>query len=96
MIRHVVLFTWKPGIDPSVIEEVNAGFARMLETIPHVTAMAWGPDLGLADGNYDFAMTADFTSVDEWKAYQVHPEHVGFFQRFGAHAAAPTRVQFEI
>lgn len=96
MIRHIVMFNWKDGTDASVIEEVSAGFAHMRDTIPNVVSMAWGADQGLAEANFDYAMIADFENAEDWKAYQVHPEHVGFFQRFGQYAAAAARVQIEI
>ncbi|GGH40015.1 Stress responsive A/B Barrel Domain [Cribrihabitans marinus] len=96
MIRHIVMFNWKPGTDPAVVDQVSAGFAKMCEAIPHVQSMSWGPDQGLAEANFDYAMTADFASVEDWNSYQAHAEHVAFFQKFGAHAAEAARVQIEI
>lgn len=96
MIRHIVMFNWKPGTDTAIHDEVAAGFAHMREAIPNVVSMIAGSDLGLAEGNFDFAMIADFASTEDWQSYREHPEHIAFVQRFGAHAAAATRIQIKI
>lgn len=96
MIRHMVMFNWKPDTDAEIHDQVRDGFEHMRKTIPCVASMICGSDLGLADGNFDFAMIADFASVDDWQSYRDHPEHVAFVQRFGQHALAATRIQIEI
>jgi stress responsive alpha/beta barrel protein len=96
MIRHIVMFNWKPDVPGDIATQVRAGFDHMRDVIPQVVSMQCGPDLGLAEGNFDYAMVADFQSAEDWRTYRDHPEHIAFFQRFGPFAAGATRVQLEI
>jgi len=56
--------------------------------------MYFGADLGLMEGTSDYAMVADFDSVEDWHRYRDHPDHIAFAKRYGHLAAAATRVQF--
>jgi hypothetical protein len=96
MIRHIVMFTWKDGTPTSIKEDVLAGFDHMKQAIEHVIDMKCGSDQGFADGNYDFAMIADFADKEAWSGYRMHPEHLSFVQKFGALAADIARIQIEI
>jgi hypothetical protein len=95
MLRHIVLFKWKPDTSPEQIQETEAGFAGMRDSIKVVRSMHFGPDLDLMEGTYDYAMVADFDSEADWRSYRDHPDHIAFFQRFGHLAAGVARVQFE-
>ncbi|MBZ0130186.1 MAG: Dabb family protein [Rhodobacteraceae bacterium] len=96
MIRHIVMFNWKAGTPESIKTDVVQGFDHMKKNIEHVINMDCGNDQGLAEGNYDFAMIADFADKEAWAAYRVHPEHLAFVQKFGALSAEIARIQFEI
>ena len=37
--------------------------------------------MGLAAGNADFAVVADFADADAWQRYQTHPAHVAVVER---------------
>lgn len=76
MLRHVVLFRWS---DASTSEQRAAaidGLRRLPSVVPSIRAYSVGPDAGLADGNWDLAVTGDFDDTDGWRAYLDHPEHV--------------------
>ena len=96
MIRHIVLICWADGVTEENIQQVCAGFDDLQSAIPLVRNMIYGPDLDLVEGNYDFAMIADFDSVDDWQAYRDHPEHQSFAQSFVPWASAAARIQFEL
>jgi hypothetical protein len=47
------------------------------------------------DGNYDYAVTADFASTDDYRIYRDHPVHQAVIERFtGPLVAARSGVQF--
>lgn len=96
MIRHIVMFNWKPETDEDTPSKVEQGFMHMRDTIKEVVSMQCGADLSLADGNFDYAMIADFASVEDWQAYRDHPKHIAFVQEFGALAKEAARIQIEI
>ena len=96
MIRHIVMFTWKPETPASIKDDVQKGFAHMKNSIEHVIHMECGTDQKLAEGNYDFAMIADFADPQAWSAYRIHPEHLAFVKKFGALSDQIARIQIEI
>jgi len=96
MVRHIVLLKWKPDTSPEQVQASAEGFAGMRDSIDVVRSMYFGPDLGLMDGTFDYAMVADFDSVEDWHAYRDHPDHIAFFQRFGHLAADVARVQYAL
>ena len=75
MIRHVVLFTWKPEATQEQREAVAAGLASLPGKVPGVRAYHFGTDAGLVDGNADFALTADFDDADAYLVYRNDPVH---------------------
>jgi hypothetical protein len=76
-IRHAVLFRFVDDVDDARIEELAAGLSRMPEATGAVTADRYqhGRSLGLNPGSWDYAVVAEFESVDAFTAYRDHPEH---------------------
>ncbi len=75
MLRHVVLFTWKPGAPKVQIEAFADGLAALPERVPEIRAFRFGPDARLGGGNEDFALVADFDDVEAYRRYAEHPAH---------------------
>lgn len=77
-IRHVV--SWKlAASDSAVRAEQAAEVARLLNAldgvVPQLRSISAGPNMVYPDANWDVTLVADFDSVDDLEAYQVHPEH---------------------
>ena len=75
-IQHVVIFRFNEGTEPSAVDEMARGLRRLPSLIPQVATYSVGPDLGLTDGSWDFALSARFASVADFETYRAHPEHV--------------------
>jgi len=75
MIRHVTLFAWIP----EATEEQTKQIADELRTLPPLMnglhAFHVGPDAGIIEGNFDFALVADFDDAESYLAYRDHPAH---------------------
>jgi Stress responsive A/B Barrel Domain len=82
MIRHTVLFTWKPEATEEEKQRVATEVAKLPSIVPSVRAFASGPDAGLNQGNFDFAVTADFDDEDGYVAYRDDPGHREVVQRY--------------
>ncbi|GGK81152.1 hypothetical protein Sme01_44340 [Sphaerisporangium melleum] len=78
MFRHVVLFTWVAGTTEEQKAEVEAGLKELPAAIPEIRAYHVGGDAGLDPGNYEFAIVADFDSVEDYLVYRDHPVHRAF------------------
>ena len=81
MFRHVVLLKYRPDATVEQKAAVQEGLARLPAAIPLIRNYVYGPDAGVAEGNYDLAVVADFDSRADYLAYQAHPAHVDFMHR---------------
>jgi hypothetical protein len=75
MIRHVVLFTWTAEATAQQQALVATELRALRPLLTGVRAYHVGPDAGLADGNYDFAVVGDFDDAASYLAYRDHPAH---------------------
>lgn len=82
MIRHTVMFTWKPEATEEEKERVATEVAKLPSIVPSVRAFASGPDVGLNQGNFDFAVTADFDDEHGYVAYRDDQGHREVVQRY--------------
>lgn len=79
MIKHVVIFHCKPDVAQKTLIEAMASGREILPSIPGVNALNIGLDKGLQPGRSgDFAVVADFDSVENVQAYLDNDIHVNF------------------
>ena len=96
MLRHIAMFRFAPETTPDQIELMVEGLRSLPGHIPEVRAFTIGRDLGLREGNWDYAVVADFDDVDGWRVYAADAVH----QQVIAEQITPiiterTSVQFE-
>ncbi|HUQ63133.1 MAG TPA: Dabb family protein [Acidimicrobiales bacterium] len=75
MLRHVVLFTWKPGAPKAQIGAFAEGLAELPDQIKDIRSLRFGPDARLGGGNEDFALVVDFADAEGYRRYAEHPAH---------------------
>ncbi|HTA11744.1 MAG TPA: Dabb family protein [Streptosporangiaceae bacterium] len=97
MIRHVAVFTWTEGMTDEMEQQFTVELTALAATLPGLRAYHAGPDAGINQGNFDFAVVADFDDTDSYLAYRDNPEHKDIISRFsGPHAKSRAAVQYEI
>jgi len=76
VITHVVTFRWKPETTAEQVAAIAAALATMPDLVPSIKTYRFGSDEG-ANGaaNMDFAVVATFDTIEDWRAYDEHPEH---------------------
>jgi Stress responsive A/B Barrel Domain len=94
VIRNVVVGKLKDGASREDAEKALAAIAAL--ELEGCVGMAVGVDAGLREGNWDYSITADFTDVDAYRAYDLDEEH----NRIRREMFAPiseqiVRIQFE-
>ena len=94
MIRNVVLVKLKAGADAAVVAELQRGFRNL--GCPGTLSYTLGDDLGLRDGTWSFAIVADFTDVESYRAYDQDPEHNRLRAVLAPLAEQIARVQFDL
>lgn len=73
MIRNIVLVKLKAGQDPAVVAKAQQAFLGL--NCPGTLSYVIGDDLGLREGNWSFAIVADFTDTEAYRGYDQDPAH---------------------
>jgi hypothetical protein len=71
----VVLFRWKAEATAEDVSKVEAALHQLPAKIPCILAYRFGRDLGVQDGNADFALVADFSDEEGLRTYADHRDH---------------------
>jgi hypothetical protein len=70
------MFTFRDDATAAQIAAMSDALATLPAQIPEIRDYRFGPDLGINDGNHQFAVVADFDSVDGYLLYRDHPAHL--------------------
>ena len=81
MIRHSALFKWTTEATAEQKQSVATELAALAPNVPSIRGFVIGADAGLASGNYDFAVTADFDDEAGFFAYRDDPTHLEIITR---------------
>lgn len=96
-VRHVVMFTWDESVPESHAAEVSAALAELPREIPEIASYVFGPDLAIVEGNFDYAVVADFDDREAFLTYRNHPVHQQFIaEHITGKVTARAAVQFEV
>jgi Stress responsive A/B Barrel Domain len=91
------MFRWKPGTTAGHVAAVAAGLDTMPTLIPEIRDYRFGPDLGINDANWEFVVTADFASIDDYVTYRDDARHRALIaEMIAPHIEERASVQFEI
>ena len=80
MLRHIVLFTWKPETPAAKIREIEDTFRVLPAKIPQIAAFEWGTDVSVQGFSHGFThcFLVSYASEADRDLYQVHPDHQAF------------------
>lgn len=81
MIRHVALFAWTAEATDAQRRRVADELSTLPPLMSGLSAYRIGPDAGIIDGNFDFAVVADFEDRESYLAYREHPAHRAIVQQ---------------
>ncbi len=66
---------WKPGSSDAQKQAVREGLAALPAAIPEICSYQFGDDAAIVEGNYEFAIVADFGSQSDFQIYAAHDAH---------------------
>jgi hypothetical protein len=75
MIRHTVLFKFKPDFPPADKQAWIDGLNNMTGKIPGMLSLSHGADILCTERSFDYAIVADFERVEDIAVYNTHPLH---------------------
>lgn len=96
MLRQVTVIKFNDSVTEPDIADVAAGFSAISNLVEGIRRFEFGPDIGIMEGAWDYALVIDFDSEKAWSDYRDHPEHVAFAKQFVPLAADAVRVQYEL
>lgn len=97
LLRHVVLLRFAPDATDEAVRALRDGLAELPAAIPQIERYAFGPDLHIAEGNFDFALVADFADRAAYETYAAHARHRQLIaERIRPILAERVAVQYEI
>ena len=82
LLRHVVLFSFKPGSTPEQIKTVEDAFAALPQKIKQVKAFEWGTNNSPENLNQGFThcFFVSFASEKDRDEYLPHAAHKAFVE----------------
>jgi hypothetical protein len=75
VIRHVSLLKFNDGTSDAQIDAIGDALAQLPDRLPQLTHYAFGRDIAINNGNYDFAVVAECETVEGYLGYRDDPEH---------------------
>jgi len=87
LLRHVVLFQFKPGTSAAQIKTIEDAFRALPDQIDAIHDFEWGTDVsveGIAQG-FTHCFLVTFKSEADRDAYLPHPAHKAFGELLRPH-----------
>lgn len=81
MFRHIVLLTLDPAAATTQRDEIIDALTGLPAAIPEISSYRVGADAGLATGNADIGVVADFATQADYETYRDHPAHQAVIER---------------
>jgi hypothetical protein len=80
MLRHVVLFSWKPETPPELIKEIEETLCSLPAKIPEIAGFEWGTDVSVQGFGRDYThcFVVSFASEADRDVYLPHLDHAAF------------------
>ena len=82
MIRHLVMFKLRDYSNPEekkkAIKRVRTELMALKKKIPVIREFEVGINFTIDEATYDLVINASFSSTEDLKSYQVHPDHKAF------------------
>ena len=97
MFRHVVLMRWTADTTPADVRAIAEALGGLPAAIPELRDFRFGHDVGINEGNFDFAVVADFEDADDYVVYRDHPLHRAIIaERIAPHLDTRASVQYDV
>jgi hypothetical protein len=75
MFRHVAVFRFAPDSTAEQHQAIVDALRTLPSIIPELKDYRVGLDAGLAEGNFEMAVVADFDDEAGWRTYTADAEH---------------------
>ena len=80
MVKHIVVYTLKEGVEKTAAVEKIASLLEPL--VGRIPGLQWLEVCQTYQGDADYALYSEFESQEALAAYQTHPEHLAAKAQF--------------
>ena len=99
MLKHIVMWRYKDGVDGKTALEHSAWMKENLEAlmgvVPELHSLEYGIDVLLTPSSYDGVLTVTVDDIDALSRYANHPEHLKIVEYAKRAAESRVAVDFE-
>ncbi len=96
MIRHVVLFKFRPDVPDSEREAFISALRELPHRIAEIQTFEVGEDITRAPRSYHLALVSTFPDEEALRRYAEHPEHVVVAERGRALCESIVAVDYRV
>jgi Stress responsive A/B Barrel Domain len=99
LIRHIVM--WKlaatsPEEKALAAAEIKTALESLVPVVPQIIALEVHANSVSIESNWDLVLVADYATVADLDAYQVHPEHLKALPIVRSRVSERVAVDFEV
>ncbi|HEY5652942.1 MAG TPA: Dabb family protein [Pontiella sp.] len=76
MIKHIVMWAFKDEVVEADKLEMKRQLEALKGVVPSLLNIEVGLDIVGSDASRDMVLYSEFSSLDDLRAYAVHPEHL--------------------
>ena len=76
MITHIFMLKLADGATDDQVQHFADGLDELVPQLDMIRGYRHGRDVGIRDDTWDYAVVADFDSVEDYLAYASHPLHI--------------------
>ena len=93
MVKHIVLYTLKEGVEKKeAVELIESVLVPLVGKIPGLRHM----EVKLAFNGMDYALYSEFDSREALEAYAVHPLHLAAKDKFHHYIGSRVAADYEV
>jgi len=75
MIKHMVLFRFRPEVEPDKREALLREYVTFPQTHPQMRNFTLGRNISRRDSTFEYAFTVEFETEADLRSYLDSPEH---------------------
>ncbi len=76
MIKHIVMWKFKDGVDEADKREMKRRLEALKGAVPTLLSIEVGRDVSCKEASMDMVLYSEFQTRDDLTAYAVHPAHL--------------------
>ena len=83
MIKHVVLFKFKPNVPENDKLKLEQGLGALPSAISEIKEYEFGRNIVRSERSFDFGLVSGFDDLDALQRYSKHPHHLEVLKHIG-------------